>query len=67
MKFVHRASQRLQTLMDSDLASWVLILAVTAASIAVSIVLLSTPSPLSDLTSYGYSRQKLNRGYNDGR
>jgi hypothetical protein len=42
MKFVHRASQRLQTLMDSDLASWVLILAVTAASIAVSIVLLST-------------------------
>ncbi len=41
MKFVHHASQGLQTLIDSDLASWILISAVSASSLIAALLLLS--------------------------
>lgn len=40
MKFVHRASQGLHTFIESDLASWVLVYAVAASSLAVALVLM---------------------------
>lgn len=43
MKFVHRASQHLQHLMDSDFASWIVVYVVTTLSLAISLVLLSNP------------------------
>ena len=42
MKFVHRASQGLHTLVDSDVASWILVCAVAASSLALTLALLKT-------------------------